>query len=298
MKTRDPLSLNPFRARAGISRAVIACSMFAALAAFSASPSVRAEEAPAVTRTPAENGKTLVRGRGVRALCPRGWTCKEDDEWYGLRFTSPDGKEYIMARALNFPMYDVPHYRLVMEWVRGMGARNAGYPEGTVEFTDRKGNKVIIEGHGEELPAVWMEYRDNPKAPVNPGTGMSDFHELLHDIRPDAETGARVEVPPGNPEDVYPDDVSAEGDCYRVTAEVTALRAAPSDKAKVWELLPKGGVLYQAEPAGAGKDKGRWLSAGEIDTSGDGLAYVWRMYESDKGYVRASDVRRARCTPK
>jgi hypothetical protein len=52
----------------------------------------------AVTRAPAGDGKTLVRGRGVQGLCPPGWSGKEDDQWHGLRFTSADGKEYIMAQ--------------------------------------------------------------------------------------------------------------------------------------------------------------------------------------------------------
>ena len=215
--------------------AALALCLFAA-PAFAAMPDA------AVTRAPAGDGKTLVRGRGVQGLCPPGWSGKEDDQWHGLRFTSADGKEYIMARALNVPMYDVPHYPLVMEWARGMGAKNVRSVEGLVEFTDKNGNKVVIAGHGADLPAVWMEYRDNPAAP-DQGVGFSD---MLGSIRADAETGARAEVPL---HDGYAEDVSAEGDCWRVTAELAAFRAAPEAKARLWELLPKGSVLYKAEPA-------------------------------------------------
>ena len=250
--------------------------------------SVRAE-APEVTRTPAEDGKTLVRGQAVSGLCPPGWSGKEDEEWFGLRFTPTGGKAYIMARALDFPMSTDGQRRLVVEWVKGMGAKNVRTPEGTVAFTDKKGKKVIITGHGENLPAIWMEYKENPKA-ADKGVG---FAMMMNGIRPDAESGARIEVPPY---DGYPEDTSAEGDCWRVSSPVAALRDAPKADAKVWELLPKGSVgLWGDGPEG----NGDWLPVAQIDTQGNGLAWVSPMIQEGRGgYVRVPDVKRMLCTPK
>ncbi|MBQ9579033.1 MAG: hypothetical protein IJR28_05835 [Ottowia sp.] len=246
------------------------------------------QENPAVTRTPAEGGNTLVRGRGVSGLCPPGWSGKEDEEWFGLRFTPTGGKAYIMARALDFPMFDDAQRRLVVEWVKGMGAKNVRTPEGTVAFTDKKGKKVIITGHGKDLPAIWTEYKENPKA-ADKGVG---FAMMMTGIRPDAESGARIDVPPY---DGYPDDTSAEGDCWRVTSPVAALRSEPKADAKAWELLPKGSVGLWEEPEG----KGDWLRVSQIDTRGNGLAWVSSMMHGGRGsYIRASDVKRTLCSPK
>ena len=52
--------------------------------------------------------------------------------------------------------------------------------------------------------------------------GVVGFAMMMTGIRPDAESGARIDVPPY---DGYPDDTSAEGDCWRVTSPVAALRS-------------------------------------------------------------------------
>ena len=245
--------------------------------------SAQAQEAPGVTRIPAENGKTLVRGFGVQGLCPPGWKGGMDGDYARLRFTSPNGRAYIVARALNFAIMDENDRRLVLEWVKNLGGKNIRSVEGTIEFVTKAGPRAIIDGYGEDLPALWMEYREDPK---NQDKGMS-FAAMLGSIRPDKASGARASVPPS---DGYPDDVSTEGDCYRVIPRVAAFRAAPRADAPVWELLPRGSVLYLAGPNG----KGEWISAGEIDTRCDGLAYVYRMFDGETGYVHANDVRRER----
>ena len=249
------------------------------------SASAQAQETTGVTSRPAENGKTLVRGFGIQGLCPPGWKGEQDGDHARLRFTSPNGKAYIVAHTLDFALVDEKERRLVLDWVRSLGAKNIRSIEGTVEFTTKAGSKALIDGFGEDLPALWMEYQEDPKSSDK---GMS-FAAMLGGIQPDKASGAKVAVPPY---DGYPDDLSAEGDCYRVIPRVAAFRAAPRADAPVWELLPRGSVLYLAGPNG----KGEWISAGEIDTRGDGLAYVYRMFEGERGYVHKSDVRRERCS--
>ncbi len=249
--------------------------------------SAQAQETAAVTSKPAENGKTLVRGFGVQGLCPPGWKGGQDGDYARLRFTSPNGKSYIVARTLDFAIMDEGDRRLVLDWVKNLGGKNIRSVEGTVEFVTKAGSKAIIDGFGEDLPALWMEYRE---APESQDKGMS-FAAMLGSIQPDKASGAKVAVPPY---DGYPDDISAEGDCYRVLPRVAAFRAAPGADAPVWALLPRGSGLWQAGPT----DKSEWVSAWEIDTRGDGLAYVYRMFDGERGYIHKNDVRRERCNKK
>ena len=243
-----------------------------------------AQETAQVTRIPVEDGKTLVRGFGIQGLCPPGWKGEQDGDYARLRFTSPDGKSYIVARTLDFALMNENERRLVLEWVKSLGGKNIRSVEGTVEFVTKAGSKAIIDGFGEDLPALWMEYREDPK---RQDKGMS-FAAMMGSIQPDKASGAKVTVPPF---DGYPDDISAEGDCYRVIPRVAAFRSAPSADAPVWALLPRGSVLWQAGSTGSGE----WIGAGEIDTRGDGLAYVYRIFAGETGYVHKNDVRREHC---
>ncbi|MBQ6669644.1 MAG: hypothetical protein IJM72_06255 [Deltaproteobacteria bacterium] len=254
------------------------------MALVSGSFSTQAQETTGVTSRPAENGKTLVRGFGVQGLCPPGWKGEQDGDYARLRFTSPNGRAYIVARTLDFALVDEKERRLVLDWVKNLGAKNIRSIEGTVEFITKTGSRALIDGFGEDLPALWMEYQEDPKSSDK---GIN-FAAMIGSIQPDKASGAKIAVPPY---DGYPDDLSAAGDCYRVIPRVAAFRAAPRSDAQVWTLLPKGSVLYQGGPTG----KGEWIDAGEIDTRGDGLAYVYRIFAGEKGYVHKNDVRRERC---
>ncbi|MCR5220170.1 MAG: hypothetical protein K6E31_04140 [bacterium] len=260
---------------------------FLLIALVSGSFSAQAQETAAVTSTRAENGKTLVRGFGIQGLCPLGWKGEQDGDYARLRFTSPNGRAYIVARTLDFALVDEKERRLVLDWVKNLGAKNIRSIEGTVEFITKTGSRALIDGFGEDLPALWMEYQEDPKSSDK---GMS-FAAMIGSIQPDKASGAKVAVPPY---DGYPDDLSAAGDCYRVIPRVAAFRAEPRADASVWALLPKGSVLYQGGATG----KGEWIDAGEIDTRGDGLAYVYRIFAGEKGYVHKNDVRRERCSGK
>ena len=101
--------------------------------------SAQAQETAAVTSTRAENGKTLVRGFGVQGLCPPGWKGGQDGDYARLRFTSPDGKSYIVARTQDFALVDEKEHRLVLDWVKNLGAKNIRSIEGTVEFSTKTG---------------------------------------------------------------------------------------------------------------------------------------------------------------